>query len=115
MYDGVCYTNGSYFLNGPLSTTDLICGHSDAGGGQWLYPDGTTCTNTSSPIQCTHDDTDGNIIELRRVANTFGTDDELGYTCCLPHSCNNANTDMITANIHCKSFKIIVILYFIAS
>ena len=55
MYDGVCYTNGSYFLNGPLSTTDLICGHSDAGGGQWLYPDGSICTNTSSPIQCTPD------------------------------------------------------------
>ena len=102
MYDGVCYSNESYFLNGPLSTTDLICGQSDAGDGQWLYPDGTTCTSTSSPIQCTHNDTDGNTIVLRRVANTFGIDDELGYTCCLPHSCNNANTDMITANIYSK-------------
>ena len=85
----------------------LICGHSDAGGGQWLYPDGTTCTSTRSPIRCTHD---GNAIELKRVA-TFGTNHELRYTCCLPHSCNNANTDMITANIYCKSFKIIVISY----
>ena len=47
---------------------------------------------------------------MRRVA-TFGTNHELGYTCCLPHSCNNSNTDMITANIYCKSFKIIVISY----
>ena len=116
MYNGVCYTNGSYFLNEDLrNNKDLICGHSDAGGGQWLYSDGTTCTNTSSPIQCTHDDTDGNTIKLRRVANTFGIGDELGYTCCLPHSCNNANTDMTTANIYCKSFLKIVISYFIAS
>ena len=99
MHDGVCYTNGSYFVIGPLSTTNLICGHSDAGG-QWLYPNGTTCTNTSSPIQCTHNDTDGNTIVLRRDDGTFDIPThELGYTCCLPHSCNNTNTDMITANI----------------
>ena len=104
MRGSVCYTNGAYFLHEDLDDAPLICGHSDAGGGQWLYPDGTTCTSTSSPTQCTHDDTDGNTIELKRVANTFGTDDELGYTCCLPHSCDNANTDMITANIYCKSF-----------
>ena len=114
MYEGVCYTNGSYFLSEDLRNNNgmerpLICGHSDAGGGQWLYPDGTTCTSTSSPIQCTHD---GNATELRRVA-TFGTNHELRYTCCLPHSCNNSN--MITANIYCKSFKIIVISYFITS
>ena len=102
MYDGVCYTSGSYFLNGPLSTTSLICGHSDVGGGQWLYPDGTTCTNTSSPIHCTHNDTDGNTIVLRRGTGSFDIDDELGYTCCLPHNCNNANTDMIMANIFSK-------------
>ena len=99
MYNGDCYTSGSYFLNGPLETIDLICGNSDAGGGQWLYPNGTICTNTSSPIQCTHDDTDGNTIVLRRVANTFGIGHELGYTCYLS---NNANTDMITANIYSK-------------
>ena len=104
MNGAVCYTNGSYFLHEDLDDRPLICGHSDAGGGQWLNPDGTTCTSTSSPTQCTHDDTDGNTIVLRRVANTFGIGDELGYTCCLPHSCNNANTDMITANIYCKSF-----------
>ena len=102
MYDGVCYTNGSYFENGLLKNKDLICGHSDAGGGQWLYPDGTTCTSTSSPIQCTHNDTDGNTIVMRRDTSAFLTTDELGYTCCLPHSCNNDNTDMITANIYSK-------------
>ena len=104
MYDGVCYTNRSYYLNGLLSTTDLICGHSDAGDGQWLYPNGITpCGSTTSPIQCTHDDTDGNTIVLRRGGGDFNTiNDELGYTCCLPHSCNNANTDMITANIYGK-------------
>ena len=103
MYGGVCYSNGSYFLNGPLSTTDLICGHSDAGGGQWLYPDCTTCTSTSSPIQCTHNDTDGNTIVLSKDTSNFDTTThELGYTCCLPHSCNNTNTDMITANIYSK-------------
>ena len=104
MNGAVCYTNGSYFLHENLDDNPLTCGHSDAGGGQWLYPDGTTCTNTSSPTQCTHDDTDGNTIVLRRV-DSSGIGDELGYTCCLPHSCNNANTDMITANIYCKSFK----------
>ena len=114
MYNGVCYTNGSYFLHEDLDTGPLICGHSDAGGGQWLYPDGTTCTSTSSPTQCTHDDTDGNTVVLRRVGH-IGIGDELGYTCCLPHICNNTNTDMITANIYCKLFKVIEITYFIAS
>ena len=116
MNGAVCYTNGSYFLHEDLDDRPLICGHSDAGGGQWLYPDGTTCTSTSSPIQCTHNDTDGNTIVSRRGAGAFNTiTHELGYTCCLPHSCNNTNTDMITANIYCESFQKFVISYFIAS
>ena len=103
MYQRKCYTNGSYFLNDDLrNNKDLICGHSDAGGGQWLYPDDTTCTNTSSPIECTRDDTNGNTIELRKLNSYFSIGNELGYTCCLPHSCNNSNTDMITANIYGK-------------
>ena len=102
MYDGVCYTNGSYFENTLMKTADLICGHSDEGGGQLLYPNGTTCTSTSSPIQCTDDD--GNTIVLRRVSVTFDIGHELGYKCCLPHtcSCNNPSTDMIIANIYSK-------------
>ena len=102
MYDGVCYPDGSYFHN-DLQNKPILCGHSDTGGGQWLLPDSATCTDTSSPIQCTHNDDNGNTIELEKVY-LFSTDDELGYTCCLPHSCNNPNnpTDMITANIYCK-------------
>ena len=63
MNGAVCYSNGSYFLHEDLDSEPLICGHSDVGGGQWLYPDGTTCTKTSSPTQCTHDDTDQGCIQ----------------------------------------------------
>ena len=80
-----------------------LCGRSDAGGGQWLYPDGTTCTSTSSPIQYTHNDADGNTIVLSRGTGSFDIDDhELGYKCCLPYSSDNANTDIITANVFSK-------------
>ena len=102
IYKGVCYTNGAYFINGDLSTANpLMCGHSDVGGGQWLYPDGTTsCDSTGSPIQCTHND---NTIKLSKGTGSFDIDDhELGYKCCLPDSCSNSGTDMITANIYSK-------------
>ena len=102
MYKKVCYTNGSYFLIGNLSTANpLICGHSGTGGGQWLYPNGTTsCDSTSLPIKCTHD---GNAIKLRKAtSSSFYTSHELGYMCCLPHSCSNSSIDMIIANIFSK-------------
>ena len=99
MYDGSCYTDGSYFLNGPLDTNDLICGHSDAGSGQALLPNTSTCDGSSRPIKCTHNDgNDKNIIVLKRVGS-FDTDNELGYKCCLPNNCSDS---MITANIYSK-------------
>ena len=103
MNKGACYNHGSYFLNTFPSTNGLICGHSDGSGVQWLYPDNTTiCTSTTSPIKC---NTNGNTTVLKRNNTvSFRTTDELGYTCCLPYSCSNDNTDMITANVYRKIF-----------
>ena len=104
MYDGGCYPNGSYFYDSSLNSIDLICGDtSGTGGGQVILPDGNTCTASTSPIRCTHDDTHNtSIIRIRNVGSFNKPDDELAYQCSLPHSCSNDNTHMITANIFGK-------------
>ena len=105
MYNGVDYSDGSYFLSDFLSNIPLICKHSDEveGDGEALLPNGNVCDNTSNPIQCINidDHSNGSTIAFRRVG-TFDTSHELEYTCCLPHSCSNSSTYRITANIYRK-------------
>ena len=105
MYNGVDYSDESYFLSDFLSSTPLICKHSDEveGDGEALLPNGNICDNTSNPIQCINinDHSNGNTIAFRRVG-TFYPSHELQYTCCLPHSCSNSSTYRITANIYRK-------------
>ena len=94
------YSDGSYFLSDFLSNTVLHCHNGyDEALIEVLLPSGSSCNDTTSPIQCTH--SDNNTIEIRRVGS-FSLSDELVYKCCLPYSCDTNDTGMITANIFGK-------------
>ena len=97
------YSDGSYFLSDFLSNAVLHChiGYDEAlvTPGEVLLPSGSSCNDTTSPIQCTH--SDNNSIEIRRVGS-FSLSNELTYKCCLPYSCDTNGTGMITANIFGK-------------
>ena len=102
---GSFWHNGSYFRPSHLDDNHLLCVHSEAldgvNDGGWIYPDGTSCTSSTSPIQCNTIATDGPTnITLQRVDYLNNT--ELVYKCCLPNDCNNGPTDIIIANIYRK-------------
>ena len=107
------YNDGSYFLKDFLSSTSLICGHKTLkSGGEVLLPSGSSCNDTTSPIQCTH--SGNNTIAMRRVSS-FSLSDELAYKCCLPYSCDTSGTGMITANVFSKYIIIFYCINYIIS
>ena len=106
MNNGNCWPNGSYF--GDLVVNYTYCIHNEAldgvNDGGWMYPDGTPCTDTTSPIQCNTIATDGPTnITLQRV-NYLTNIAELQYKCCLPNDCSNAPTDIIIAKLYSKLY-----------
>ena len=77
-------------------------------GGEWVAPSGSSvdCSSTTNPIRCNAVSSPANI-SLYKEGSIAPSDDGL-YNCCLPTSCSDPNTNMITANIfskcsHCTS------------
>ena len=70
--------------------------------GGWVYPDGTPCNSTSSPLQCNDISTAGGPtnITVERVASFAGMTAVL--KCCLPNDCNNGPTDTMIITIYGK-------------
>ena len=102
VYNGVDYSEESYFLSDTLSNIPLTCEHNSnfRNKGQALLPNGDICddASTSSSIEC---DRNRSTIAFTRV-NTFDPSHELEYTCCLPHRCRNDDAYKIIANIYSK-------------
>ena len=97
------YCDGSYFLSDFLSSTTVLRCHSGYHNetlvtGEALLPSGSSCNDSTSPIQCTHDN---NTFAMKRVGS-FSLSDELAYKCCLPYSCDSHGTGMVRANIFGK-------------
>ena len=99
MNRGSCWSNGSYFR-----PTPVYCIHSEAldgvNDGGWIYPDGTSCTSATSPLQCNDVSTAGGPtnITVERVASFAGM--SAVFKCCLPNDCNNGPTDIMVITIY---------------
>ena len=104
VYKNKLLPNESYVRPGENADNYIYCVHSAAldgvNDGGWIYPNGTPCTNTTSPIQCANVATDGPTnITLQRVENFTMS---AVFKCCLPNDCNNKPTDIIIATIYGK-------------
>ena len=119
MYNGDCYPNGSYFRDGAISVGNpkfnyLYCvlPGSPLSGGEWSRSNGSTvnCTSItdSDPLSCIIDDTHANITLYKPDGPALSEFDDQLYKCCLPTSCSDPTTNIITAYIfsklsHCTS------------
>ena len=110
MHNGVCYSNGSYFLdadiNGDSSSIMCVLPGSTLDGGEWVAPSGSSVNCSTDPLRCNTGSSPANI-SLYIEGNIPSADDGW-YKCCLPTNCSDPNTNMITANIfskcsHCTS------------
>ena len=114
MNSGSCWPSGSYF--GDLVANYTYCVHTAAldgvNDGGWIYPDGTPCTSSTSPIECNTIATDGPTnITMQRLGGA-GMFMETAYKCCLPNGCDDGPTDVIIANIYGKLHLISLHLIF---
>ena len=122
MYNGDCYPNGSYFRDtaiaeGHSSFNYLYCvlPNSMLSGGEWSRSNGdhVNCTSitASDLLRCITTDIPANITLYKPHGPAIS--DDL-YKCCLPTSCSDPTTNIITAYIFSKlSHDIVLILSFV--
>ena len=89
-----------------LVTVSCVLPGSTLNGGEWVAPSGSSVNCSTEPLRCNVVSSPANI-SLYKNGNIAPTDDGW-YKCCLPTSCSDPNTNMITANIfskcsHCTS------------
>ena len=114
MYNGDCYPNGSYFRDAavtiPPSSPDFpnsdylqcVLPNSTLSGGEWSRSSGGAVDcNGNSGLRCIITDTPANLSLYR--PSGLASDDQL-YKCCLPTSCSDPTTNIITAYIFSKLF-----------
>ena len=123
MYNGDCYPNGSYFRNAAVSIPSeswypnsdylqCVLPNSTLSGGEWSRSNGvpvncTSNTNTD-PLRCITTNTPANLSLYRPNNEGFPVSQDQLYKCCLPTSCSDPTTNIITAYIfsklsHCTS------------
>ena len=128
MFNGSCYPNGSY-INHIYITTSSYISHlqcvlpdSTLSGGQWIYPNGqpVNCNsnNNGDPLRCIESNNPANITVYRpdgqdfyEVAFNEDSINNIGgnkFKCCLPSSCSNPTTNIITAHIFSKLYLIVL-------
>ena len=80
-------------------------------GGEWVAPSESSvnCSSTTNPLRCSNDvSSPANISLYKNESKGISSSDDGWYKCCLPTSCSDPITNMITANIfsrcsHCTS------------
>ena len=121
MFNGDFYPNGSY-INHIYITKDnanyspLKCAlpNTTLSGGEWVDPKGNPLSCNTNPLHC-NKTTDPASISLYRPIGVIFTESVPNnnfYKCCLPTNCSNPTTNMITVNIFCKLY-LIVLLYIV--
>ena len=109
MHRGDCYSDGSYFWDSNVDDNgeELTCvlPGSNLNGGQWAQAEGGVTADcrsgsNSGPFDCNSTTSPATLSV--RLARSFGAADEGFYNCCLPTSCSDLNTSVITANIFSK-------------
>ena len=118
MFNGDCYPNGSYINEMYVTQTSklqCVLPNSTLSGGQWIDPNGQSvnCNNNNNNVLLNCDTTDNPAsISLYRGVKAFnefdGNNNNNTFKCCLPTSCSDLSTNMITVNIFSKLY---IILY----
>ena len=112
MHIGDCYPNGSYFhdnnINGVSNSIMCVLPGSTLNGGEWVAPSGSSVNCSTDPLCCNDVFSPANISLYKNENKGISPSDDGWYKCCLPTSCSDPNTNMITANIfskcsHCTS------------
>ena len=118
MFNGDCYPNGSYINHIYITPdtsyyiSDLQCvlPDSNLSGGEWVNPNGqpVNCSNSinNNPLSCIKSNTSAIITVYRPDADNFHESDFGGneFKCCLPSSCSDPITDIITVHIFSKLY-----------
>ena len=118
MYNGDCYPNGSYFRDTAINIPAVlafpnsdylqcILPNSTLSGGEWSRSNGgpVNCTSitASDPLSCITTVTPANITLYKpNNEHKFPSSDDQLYKCCLPTSCSDPTTNIITAYIFSK-------------
>ena len=119
MFNGDCYHNGSY-INYIYITKDdanyspLKCAlpNTTLSGGEWVDPNGNPLSCNTNPLHCDKTTNPASISLYRPNGGiTFneadGNDNNNTFKCCLPSSCSDPTTNIITVNIFSKLYLIL--------
>ena len=123
MYNGDCYPNGSYFRDVDIRVPpekafpnadylQCVLPNSTLSGGEWSRSNGgpVDCNNNNNtdPLRCNITTTPATLSLYRPNGQDFPESEDQLYKCCLPTSCSNPTSSIITAHIfsklsHCTS------------
>ena len=111
MFNGDCYPNGSYInhiyiTKGHGNNSPLKCGlpNTTLSGGEWVDPNGNSLSCNTNPLHCDKTTYPASISLYRPNGGiTFNeldaNDNNNTFKCCLPTSCSDPTTNIITVNI----------------
>ena len=129
MFNGDCYPNGSYINHNYItlgysfiSHLQCVLPNSTLSGGEWVYPNGqpVNCNsnNDSDPLHCTISNNPTSITVYRPSGNqqfyevSISGSQSIGgdmFKCCLPSSCSDPTTNIITVHIFSKLYLIVLV------
>ena len=123
MYHGDCYPNGSYFSDVAITIghpkfhyLQCVLPSSTLSGGEWSRSNGgpVDCNNNNDtdPLRCnmTNTTTTPATLSLYRPSEQhFPPSEDQLYKCCLPTSCSNPTSSIITAHIFSKCYLIVLV------
>ena len=119
MFKGDCYPNGSYINHLYITHSSMlqcVLPSSTLSGGQWINPNGqpVNCdiNNNNVVLKCDTTDNPANISLYRpnggqNFYEADGNDNNNTFKCCLPNSCSDPTTNIITVNIFSKLYLIL--------
>ena len=117
MHNGNCYPNGSYFHDDRIKQDNLMCvlPNSTLNGGEWVTSNGSSVNCNINPLHCNAMLSPANISLYIPTGQNILPSDDGWYKCCLPTSCSDPSTNIITANIFSKycSYRCVIAHCFI--
>ena len=117
MFKGDCYPNGSYINEmyiTQMSKVQCVLPNSTLSGGQWIDPRrrlvNCNINNNNVLLKCDTIDNPANISLYRGGGGfdeAFKNINNNTFKCCLPSSCSDHTTNIITVNIFSKLYLIL--------
>ena len=118
MFNGECYPNVSYINEMYITQTNklqCVLPNFNLSEGQWINPNGqpVNCSsnNTNDPLHCIVSNNPANIAVYKPNGQEFcefdSHDNKNTFKCCLPSSCSDPTTNIITVNIFSKLYLIL--------